>query len=232
MELVCSPEDEPRLPELAARFQVKRSPSGTVPFHLDFRDGALKLVKKGDPVGVWVRELEVRRRLRGGFLLGRACGIRRGQRLRVLDATAGMGVDGLALALAGQRVHLVEREPVLWAMLGDLMTRLALGPPDVRLSLDDSRRVLAGEALYDVVYLDPMFPPRSKSALPGKRMQYLAALLGSGEGADEALVRLARSRARSRVVLKGRAKEPPVAEPDWSVRGRAVRYDVFRGRAG
>lgn len=189
-------------------------------------------MRRGDRKGIAVERQEIERRLQGQFLLGRACGIRRGHPLRVLDATAGLGVDGMALALSGQSVHLVEREPALWALLTNLLRRFGPVSGDVRLTLDDARALLArSDEVYDVVYFDPMFPPRSKTALPGKRMQYLAALLGEASPIDTVTIELARSRARSRVVLKRRAKDPVLGRPDWTIRGRAVRYDVYRGTA-
>jgi hypothetical protein len=42
----------------------------------------------------------------------------------------------------------------------------------------------------------------------------------------------ARERALRRVVLKRRARDPVIGRPDWTVRGKAVRYDVYRGKAG
>ena len=85
--------------------------------------------------------------------------------------------------------------------------------------------------VYDVIYFDPMFPPRRKSALPGKRMQYLGELLGEGEAFDTGLIPKALQRARSRVVLKRRLKDPVTLRPDWTLRGRSIRYDVYRGLA-
>ena len=234
MELVCSAADESSLgcrTTHLQHFQIVRKPGGREPFHLAYEHGVLRLVKQGDRKGIWVEDGDIRRRLAGDFLLGRACGIRSGQRLSILDATAGMGLDGLALVRAGQSVHLLEREPALWALLGNLLERLALSAPDVRLSLKDSREELSQGGEYDVVYLDPMFPPRSKSALPGKRMQYLAELLGGGEPVDVHLIDSARDAARMRVVVKGRVKDAPPVTPDWSIRGRSVRYDVYRGLA-
>lgn len=187
------------------------------------------LVRRGDRRGVWVESPEIRRRLQGDFLLGRACGLRRGYPQRILDATAGLGVDGLALALAGAQVHLVERDAVLWALLHNLLERLEI--PGVELTRGDAGKILAGDTCWDVVYFDPMFPARGKTALPGKRMQYLAALLGEGDAFDQPLLAAAREKATARVVLKRRLKDTPLADPDWSIRGRSVRYDVYRGRA-
>jgi len=180
-----------------------------------------------------VDRLEIERRLRGRFLLGQACGTRRDRPLSILDATAGLGIDGIALALSGQRVHLVERHPLVWALLVDLLGRLGFGSDDVRLTLGDSSDVLErSRDRYDVIYIDPMFPARTKKALPGKRMQYLAAMLGDSVQPGPLEVERARERAVKRVVLKRRARDPVIGLPDWTIRGKAVRYDVYRGEAG
>ncbi|MGE0625467.1 MAG: class I SAM-dependent methyltransferase [Pseudomonadales bacterium] len=224
--------DEPRLAAFVGCCRFVREADAALEFHLVYDGQRLELRRRGDTKGLWVDRLEIERRLRGRFLLGRACGIRRNGGLSILDATAGLGIDGLALALSGQRLHLVERNPVLWALLVDLRERLGL-VERVHLTLGDSLELLEScDAVYDVICFDPMFPGRSKRALPGKRMQYLAALLGDGTQPDEQIIGQARSRATSRVVLKRRLKDPQVGRPDWVIRGRAVRYDVYQGRAG
>ncbi|MEM8768090.1 MAG: class I SAM-dependent methyltransferase [Pseudomonadota bacterium] len=169
------------------------------------------------------------RRLAGDFMLGRACGLKRGVTLSIVDATAGLGVDAMALALRGQRLTLIERQPQLWALLVDLKARLGL--TEVTLRRLDHRTALTAQEPVDVIYFDPMFPQRRKGALPGKAMQYLAALVDDDGEFDENLINLARERARQRVVLKRRARDPALLSPDWSIRGRSVRYDVYRGSA-
>jgi len=210
-----------------------READGTSEFHLAYEGQRLELRRRGDPKGVWVDRPEIERRLRGRFLLGQACGTRRDRPLSILDATAGLGIDGLALALTGQRVHLVERNPLVWALLVDLLDRMGFGSGDVRLTLGDASDVLErSRDRYDVIYIDPMFPARAKKALPGKRMQYLAAMLGDSTQPGTRDVERARERASERVVLKRRARDPVIGRPDWTIRGKTVRYDVYRGRAG
>jgi 16S rRNA (guanine1516-N2)-methyltransferase len=105
--------------------------------------------------------------------------------------------------------------------------RLAL--PNVASRCGDGFEALTDASGYDVVYLDPMFPGRSKRALPGKRLQVLAALAVADPRPLSLWLEAAVAAARHRVVLKRRSKDPLVARPDWQIRGRTVRFDVYRG---
>lgn len=223
--IVCSAVDEPLLREMLGDFESITQPAAG--YYLSFQDDVLELRRVGESQGISVLPAEVDRRLAGPFLLGRACGLSGRGGLRLLDATGGLGVDALALARKGASVDVVEREPVLFALLKDLIRRS--GAADVHPMLADSTDLLAGSVDYDVIYLDPMFPARRKKALPGKRMQYLGELLVNAAPFDVTLLTLAQQRARSRVVLKRRLKDPVELSPDWTLKGRSVRYDVYRG---
>jgi hypothetical protein len=229
MDLLCPPAERGEVERWLDHFRiVEAAPAGD--FYLRFNDGKLSLCRVGDDNGVAVSGRDIRQRTLGDFLLGRACGLKPGTQISILDGTAGLGLDGIALASAGGRVTLVEREPVLWALLANLLDRLDLH--DVPLHLNDVETLLGDlEAPeWDVIYLDPMFPVRNKKALPAKRMQYLAAVLEGGEPFDPALIDQARRYARSRVVLKRRLKDPAYGAPSWQIRGRSVRYDVYQAR--
>ena len=230
--MLCSPVEAERLARLLAGRPVRRlyGPPAEMSFYLAYDgQGGLELRRPADPSGLAVGRRDIERRLAGDFMLGRACGLKRGVALSILDATAGLGVDGMALALRGQRLTLVERQPLLWALLVDLKDRLELD--DVSVCCLDHKVMLETGEDFDVVYFDPMFPRRRKGALPGKAMQILAALLDGEAAFDGSLINLARQRARQRVVLKRRARDPELGSPDWSIRGRAIRYDVYRGLA-
>ncbi len=222
--IVCAAEDEAAIANLLGEIERIAIPSSG--FYLSFRDDVLSLHRAGEAQGISVDPKDIEQRLKGPFMLGRACGLP-APGLRLLDATGGLGVDALALARRGVDVHVIEREPMLWALLEDLIRRTG---ERVSASLDDSARLLAEGADYDVVYLDPMFPARRKKALPGKKMQYLSALLADAEPFEPGLIALAQQSARSRVVLKRRLKDPIALQPDWSLKGTTVRYDVYQGQ--
>ena len=85
----------------------------------------------------------------------------------------------------------------------------------------------------DVIYLDPMFPQRGKSAAVKKEMALFQLLLeGEQEDGDE-LLTWALSRDVARVVVK----RPPRAAalggvaPSHVIQGKAVRYDVHVRRS-
>ena len=169
----------------------------------------------------------MRRRFSGRDLLARSIG----RRCRsVVDATAGFGHDAFHLFHLGKRVIAIERSPVVAAMLADAIDRLV--PPArsnaLQLICSDARQRLTRCDPPDVVYLDPMFPDRQgRSALSGKELQILRALVGDDEDAGD-LLHLARSVALQRVVVKRPAWAGPLGSaPDLEYRGRSVRYDAY-----
>ena len=172
----------------------------------------------------------------GGELLVRAARIRGAAGpLTAVDATAGLGEDALLLAAAGFRVRMYERDPVIAALLADALERaervpeLAAAVSRMTLLREDSRTALEkGKLRPDVIYLDPMFPERTKSALTGKKFQLLHRLAAPC-GEEEALLRAALAARPRRVVVKRPLKGPWLAgvRPGHTIRGKAVRYDCL-----
>ncbi len=185
-----------------------------------------------------------RRRFGGGKKqdLSRAIGLDRRSSLDVLDLTAGLGRDAFVLASLGATVCLVERNPVVHALLADGLqrARIAAAREDPELLAIVERMTLesgcAADVLLslhpnrqpDVIYLDPMFPERQKSAKVKKEMQAFHLLVGSDDDADN-LLSLALEKARFRVVVKRPAHAPVLAgiKPGYSLGGKSTRYDIY-----
>lgn len=160
----------------------------------------------------------------------------------VVDATAGLGGDGFHLAARGAVVTMIERSPVVAALLEDALLAAAtgaLGPEAaeaaarVRLVVGDARDVLRAGALEpretEVVYLDPMFHATGRRSLPPKGMALFRALMGADYEAAADLLAAAREVASRRVVVKRHLRSPRLseAEPSGAIRSRTVRYDLY-----
>lgn len=169
--------------------------------------------------------------------VARAVGLRGGEPLTVLDATAGLGRDAFVLASLGAQVRMVERSPVVAALLADGLARAARQPElaaaAVRLRLEraDARALLAAledSQRPDVVYLDPMYPEDGTKGQVKKEMQLLRRLLGPDEDIG-ALFEAALAAARRRVVIKRPRRAPalPGLRPSHSLEGRSTRFDVY-----
>lgn len=151
------------------------------------------------------------------------------------DATAGLGQDAFLLAALGYQVTAIERHPVLAALVQDGLARVETGSTTAkalgdRLSVicGDARQLIVEQSVPDVIYLDPMFPlKRSKSALARKEMRMVRDLVGSDLDASQ-LLQVALDRARNRVVVKRPQHAKPLhANPDFTLAGKLVRYDVY-----
>lgn len=170
--------------------------------------------------------------------LGRAIGLKPGYHPRVIDGTAGLGRDGFVLASLGCQVTLVERSPVIAALLRDGLDRAGQDPvvgPIVReqLSLVEADTAsylgsLPEAARPDVVYLDPMYPHRQKSALVKKEMRAFRAVVGEDPDAGKMLA-AALTCARKRVAVKRpKGAEPlPGPAPSLEISSPNTRYDIY-----
>lgn len=153
----------------------------------------------------------------------------------VLDMTAGLLQDSLILARCGFQVTALERNPPLYqsaqAALKAFASESGYGDTAARLRhLEADSRDWQPDQSFAVVYLDPMFPEREKSAQVSKEAQ----LLQQHEqpaSADEEQQMLARAKhiAGKRVIVKRPNHAPYLAKqkPDFSEQGKAIRYDVY-----
>jgi len=176
-----------------------------------------------------------------GQLIARAIGLHKTRAtLHVLDATAGLGQDAFVLASLGCRVTLFERNPVIHALLADGLARAALNtdcaPIVARMDLRHGSSIewlaQSEERTVDIVYLDPMFPHRDKSALVKKEMQVFRTVVGQDDD-SEALLAAALAVATYRVVVKRPRKAEAIAgtEPATRIEGKSSRYDLYPLRA-
>jgi 16S rRNA (guanine1516-N2)-methyltransferase len=170
--------------------------------------------------------------------IAKAVGIKGQSDWHVVDATAGLGTDSFILASVGCRVTMLERANVVCALLADGLARLSRR--DDLSWLADALSLKAGSAHesliklaedgehVDVVYLDPMFPHKKKSAAVKKNMQFLQQLLGHDFDADDLLIP-ALALAQKRVVVKRPNYAPPLNNqaPTMVIKGKKHRFDVY-----
>jgi 16S rRNA (guanine1516-N2)-methyltransferase len=217
-------------------------------FALQVTDDGLQLQQLGadssGPVRVdFVEGAVAHRRLFGGGsgqMIAKAVGIQPGVRPRVLDATAGLGKDAFVLASLGCNMSLIERQPIIAALLED---GLARGLRDREVGqIIAQMRLLTGNSIDlirawegeppQVIYLDPMFPHREKTALVKKEMRLFRPLVGDDMDAP-ALLEAALALATHRVVVKRPRKAPCIdgPKPSYALDGKSSRYDIYPKKA-
>jgi 16S rRNA (guanine1516-N2)-methyltransferase len=177
-----------------------------------------------------------------GQMIAKAVGIKAGVYPNVLDATAGLGKDSFVLATLGSAVTMIERSPIVHSLLKDglqraysfaqqedpelfsVLQRMQLAEQDSH----DYLQSLTPEQFPDVIYLDPMFPERHKTADVKKEMAAFHSLVGKDEDAD-ALLPLALAHVNYRVVVKRPRKAPLLNNqvPSYQLEGKSSRYDIY-----
>lgn len=164
----------------------------------------------------------------------------------LIDATAGLGLDAFILACAGWHVTLIEQSPLVHALLLDGIQRaLAFPNPETttekltRAALNRMYLCPPGSSLdvlptlpeAHVIYLDPMFPDREKSARV-KKNRYLLQQLHGEEALGHKLLPLALVLAR-KVVVKRPARALPLENipPSAAINGKTSRFDIYAGKS-
>lgn len=152
-----------------------------------------------------------------------------------IDATAGLGEDGMILAATGINMTLFEYNPVIAALLKDALARAGKIP---ELAETVSRmRVIEGDSIKgmeewngspDLILLDPMFPKREKSGLIKKKFQLLQQLEQPCTNETD-LLNAAISLRPRKILIKRPQKGPWLGnrKPDYTIEGKAIRYDCI-----
>ncbi|MBH5328658.1 class I SAM-dependent methyltransferase [Eikenella sp. S3360] len=218
-------------------------PTGSPPaagLYLAAEEQGIVLRRVGSKGAVWVDFVggaaQHRRLHGGGELLAKAVG--RSSQPAVWDATGGLGRDSFVLAGLGLHVHIFEQHPAVYCLLADGLARARACPDTApiaeRLTLHHADaathmpRLAAQTGRPQVVYLDPMYPERRKSAAVKKEMAFFHELVGTAQN-DASLFDTARTVAAARVVVK----RPRLGEflcgrqPDYQYTGKSTRFDVY-----
>ncbi|WP_165090313.1 class I SAM-dependent methyltransferase [Neisseria yangbaofengii] len=179
---------------------------------------------------------QYRRTKGGGELIAKA--VNHTGKPTVWDGTGGLGRDSFVLASLGLTVHTFEQHPAVACLLHDGLNRAlqhsgtAEIAQRITLHFGDTAALMPQLSQQigrpDVVYLDPMYPERQKSAAVKKEMAYFHGLVGTAQD-EAALLGTARAIAKKRVVVK----RPRLGEflrgekPAYQYSGKSTRFDVY-----
>lgn len=187
--------------------------------------------------------------------LARALGLKTKAPKKIIDATAGLVRDSFILATLGFEVQVIERSPIIHALIedaikratqdsevGKIVNRMHLVNADATTWLnqyflpsdrDDTSQAgcAQGDNRPDIIYLDPMFPPSKKSALSKQNMRIFHEVIGDDVDAD-LLLTTALTCATQRVVVKRPRLAQPLAgiKPTLSMEGSSNRFDIYLTR--
>jgi len=169
--------------------------------------------------------------------LPKAVGVKPGMRPYIVDATAGLGMDAMHLAWLGCRVTLIERSPIVHALLANGLQR-AQGNKELSRIIESNIRLYTGDSIEvltslpsspHTVLLDPMYPLDSKNPRNRKEMRILRDIVGDDEDIDR-LFATALEVALNRVVIK-RPKHAPLISntplPSHQITMKSGRFDVY-----
>lgn len=142
----------------------------------------------------------------------------------ILDASCGTAKDALTLWFFGANVIARERNPVVYLLLCDALFRSSLVKDNFVLEFGPGS---SSNHLVEMIYFDPMFPEKKKSALPSKEMQVFKYLVGVD---DDQVLEAGKLRAKNpkRLVIKRPQEAPPlIPNPSMNYESKLLRLDCY-----
>jgi len=180
--------------------------------------------------------LNYRRHQGGSEAIVKAIAMKGKSKLNVLDLSAGFGRDAFIIASKGHHVTMLERSTIIVKLLMDGLERAkhikSLTPIIERLKLIDmdAKAFLTTQpdlSTFDVIYFDPMYPKRTKSANVKKEMLALQAIVGQDDDADDVFL-LAQEKAKKIIVKRPTPSDWLLKhKPSYSIEGKNNRFDVY-----
>jgi 16S rRNA (guanine1516-N2)-methyltransferase len=175
-----------------------------------------------------------------GQAIAKAIGLKSGIIPSVLDTTAGLAGDAFVLATLGCPVTMLERSAIIFSLIENAIERASLnekfapileqGFKLINRDANDyiNEQLSSNATPPDVIYIDPMYPHRKKSALVKKDMQILQRLHGIDDN-PAALLDSALLFAKKRVVVKRPAQAERLSEkkPNTCIKSKKTRYDIY-----
>lgn len=150
--------------------------------------------------------------------------------LKLLDLSAGLGIDAVFLNQMGFQVTAVERNPLIYMALkiaSDVFNQH--NQNRIEFIYSDSLKILKSiqPQEFDLGYFDPMFPEKKKSALPRQEMVMFKNLVGQDLDAENVVQYAIDHKIFKRFVVKRPVGSTSFGRPNGNIEGKIIRYDIY-----
>ena len=165
--------------------------------------------------------------------------ILKSNRLQILDCTGGFARDAAILASLGNRITLVEQNPLVMALL--INAKINIKSDNLRLIFSRITTQLGNcidlirdtSKKFDYIYFDFMFNS-NKSSLPSKKEQFLRKIVKNDISENLDILRETIQRVSSRIIIKEHISSNDYKNFDIinTYKGKTVKYHLLKGKNG
>lgn len=159
------------------------------------------------------------------------------EKLQILDTTAGLGRDSFTLAARGHNIISIEKDPYIYLLLIDALYRVKqlsnlvdIANRITLLNTDSNNYILETIQIFDCIYIDPMFPPRRKSAKVKQGMQVLHEIAFNDKTSNaDLLANIIGSQKTKKAVVKRPINAEFLCDkkPSSQLKGKTNRFDIY-----
>ena len=154
--------------------------------------------------------------------------------LNIFDATAGFLSDSMIFLSLGHKVTAVEQSKIVFYLVHDALKRAQTEIPFIKnltLINGDSVEIYKNiEDVFDVIYLDPMYPPNHKSAKGSgdiKAIKSILKLENISNEEDDICDAFMKDKYQKIILKRPLKSKKNYSNINYQVRGKTTRFDIF-----
>ena len=154
-------------------------------------------------------------------------------RLRILDATAGLLGDSMIMLALGHSVTAYEQSKILYTMLNNELDQLSETDSNLlnfKLINSNVCETNFNEKSFDVIYFDPMYPEDKASSARRSDLKKINSILEiEGLASDpESTFTYLRSIPKTKLIVKRPLKiDAFKGSINYQITGKSVRFDIY-----
>ena len=208
--------------------------------YLQLHSGILSLINNDDSIHIDFSSTEIANRIDPK---AKKCSViqavegRSKDKLNILDTTTGLGRDSFTLASRGHKIIAIEKDIYIYLLLTHALSRALIDSKiksiakNITLVNNDSCIFINETNIkFDCVYIDPMFPERTKSAKVKKDMQIMHSIAFNNDQVnDKILDTIFTSKVCKKAIVKRPIKADFLAnkKPSHQLKGNSNRFDIY-----
>lgn len=155
------------------------------------------------------------------------------KKYKIIDTTGGIGIDSIIFASLGNKITLIEKQPLIIKILKNLfksLQEIKFITKNIKIKYGNSIKTIQHlkNNSKNIIYLDPIFPIKKKNDIT-KAYASIIKNIGSNTKNYKKLFEISLKKAKKLIVKRKKNSESiNKKKPTYKISGSKIRFDIYQ----